>query len=352
MSAVPRLVLIEQGLTLSVNGERFDVERAGVCIDRVRVADIDQVLVFGTVALTPGAIAVLLRTDTDTVFLTSRGRYRGRLVGRGGKNVQRRIAQFERLREDRWALEFARRVVGGKIANQRTLLLRAQREQRREDLADAIGAMRRAADAAPRAASLDELRGIEGQASAAYFGVLGRCLRNPEFSFSGRNRRPPRDPMNALLSFGYTLLLTAMEAAVLRAGLDPMLGALHSPEYGRVSLALDLIEEFRPLIVDGLALRLVNRRELRREDFEEFVGEPEDPLAQETETHDPLPTVWLAESGRRVFFRAWGRRLRETHLYEPRGQTLTFEQILRQQAYHFARVVEGTDPAYVPFVPR
>lgn len=349
---MPRLVLMEQGLSLGVNGESFDVERAGVRVDRVRMADVDQVLVFGSITLTPAAIAVLLRSDTDTVFLTARGRYRGRLVGPGGKNVQRRIAQFGRLREGRWVLDFARRVVAGKIANQRTLLLRAQREQRREDMAGAIGAMRRAAAAAQRATTLDELRGAEGQASAAYFGVLGRCLRNPEFTFAGRSRRPPRDAMNALLSFGYTLLLTAMEGAVLRAGLDPMVGALHSPEYGRASLALDLIEEFRPLIVDALALRLVNRRELRREDFEEFVGEPEDPLAEEAEAAEASPAVWLGESGRRVFFRAWGRRLRETHLYEPRGQTLTFEQILRQQAYHFARVVEGTDAEYVPFVAR
>jgi CRISPR-associated protein Cas1 len=352
MSPVPRLVLMEQGLTLGVNGESFDVERAGVCVDRVRMAEVDQVLVFGSITLTPAAIGVLLRTDTDTVFLTARGRYRGRLVGPGGKNVQRRIAQFERFRDERWSLDFARRVVAGKIANQRTLLLRAQREQQRDDLAAAIGAMRRAAEAAQGAATLDELRGAEGQASAAYFGVLGRCLRNSEFTFTGRTRRPPRDPVNALLSFGYTLLLTAMEAAALRAGLDPMLGALHSPEYGRASLALDLIEEFRPLMVDALALRLANRRELRREDFEEFVGEPDDPLAEQPGAQEALPAVWLAESGRRVFFRAWGRRLRETHLYEPRGQTLTFEQILRQQAYHFARVVEGADPAYVPFVAR
>jgi CRISPR-associated protein Cas1 len=349
---VPRLVLMEQGLTLGVNGETLEIERAGVRINRVRMADVDQVLLFGSIALTPAAVASLLRAGTDTVFLSARGRYRGRLLGPGGKNVQRRIGQFERFRDPQWTLDFARRVVAGKIANQRTLLLRAQREQRRNDLADAIGAMRRAADATIHANSLDELRGLEGQSSAAYFGVFGHCLRNPEFAFTTRSRRPPRDPMNALLSFGYTLLLTVMESALLRAGLDPMLGALHAPEYGRASLALDLIEEFRPLIVDALALRLVNRRELRREDFEEFVGDPEDPIGEESGGAERQPAVWLAESGRRVFFRAWGKRLRETHLYPPRGQTLTFEQILRQQAYHFARVVEGSDGGYAPFAPR
>lgn len=343
---------MEQGLTLGVDGERFSVERNGVSVDRVRMGDVDQVLVFGGVTLTPAAVAALLRTDTDTVFLTQRGRYRGRLAGRGGRNVQRRIAQFERLRDTGWALSFAQRVVAGKIANQRALLLRSQREQRRTDLTVAIGAMRRAAEAVPGASSLDELRGREGQASAAYFSVFGHCLRNRDFSFRGRNRRPPRDPVNALLSFGYTFLLTTMESALLRAGLDPMLGALHSPEYGRASLALDLIEEFRPVLVDGLVLRVINRRELRREDFEEFVGDLDDPLVEQVQAADPLPVVWLAESGRRVFFRAWGRRLRETHLYEPRGQTLTFEQILRQQAYHFARTLEGTEAVYTPFVAR
>lgn len=347
-----RLALMEQGVTLGADGEIFVIQREREVIERVRMADVDQVLVFGSITLTPATIAVLLRRGIDTVFLTARGRYRGRLVGAFTRNVDRRIAQFERLREPATALDLARRIVGGKIVNQRNLLLRVQRQQRVADLADASGAMRNALSALTATQTLDQVRGLEGQASAAYFGALGLCIRNPAFSLKTRRRRPPRDPVNAMLSFGYTMLATVMESAVLRAGLDPMLGALHEAEFGRPSLVLDLIEEFRPVLVDALMLRLVNRREVGREDFEEFVAEPGDQLDEHSEVASGEPAVWLGPTGRKIFFRAWGARLRETHLYEPRAQTLTFEQILRQQVYHLARVLTGDNPVFVPFVVR
>jgi len=347
---------MEQGLTLAADGELFSVEREGKVIQQVRMLGVDEVLVFGAVSLTPSAIAALLARGIDTVFLTARGRYRGRLMGKPGRNVELRLAQFDRLRTPSMALELARSIVAGKIANQRNLILRSQREQKREDLADAAAMMRRMLRAVESAPDSDVLRGLEGQASAAYFGVFGRCIRNPRFSFRGRTRRPPRDPVNALLSFGYTMLAVGVEAAVLRAGLDPMLGAFHTPDYGRPSLVLDLMEEFRPVMVDPLALRLVNRREVAPEDFEQPPDEVEAAWADGPDApgkdSGPAPAVWLGESGRHVFFRAWGRRLRETHFYEQRSQTLTLEEIIQQQVYHLARVIRGEQPAYQPFVVR
>jgi len=153
-----------------------------------------------------------------------------------------------------------------------------------------------------------------------------------------------------------------MESLVLRTGLDPMLGAFHSPDFGRPSLALDLIEEFRPIVVDSLVLRLINRRQVSREDFEEPLGDAdefaeEDALggAEETggESRAERPhAVWLGETGRRVFFREWGRRLRESIFYEPRREVRTLEDIMKLQVYHYGRVVRGEEPAYAPFVPR
>jgi CRISPR-associated protein Cas1 len=346
---------MEQGVTLTVEGERFAVERSGRPIQQIRVSEIDEVLVFGGISLTPAAIATLLRHGIDTVFLTTRGRYRGRLLGRPGRNVELRVRQYEWAGDPAGTAAVARAIVTGKIANQRALLLRAQREHRREDLAAAAGELRGVLRAVETASGLDVLRGLEGQASAAYFGVLGRCIRNPAFTFPGRTRRPPRDPVNAMLSFGYTMLGTAAESAVLRVGLDPMLGVFHAPDYGRPSLALDLIEEFRPVLVDALVLRLVNRREVAPEDFEQ----PPDEVEAAWEEGEPpagappsARAVWLGETGRRVFFRAWGRRLRETHYHDWRGQTLAFEEILQQQVYHLARVIRGDEPAYRPFVVR
>jgi CRISPR-associated protein Cas1 len=259
-------------------------------------------------------------------------------------------------------------MVGGKIANQRALLLRSQREQasalrqtddaaggRREALAGAIAALRRLLEALDTAETVDAVRGIEGQSAALYFGVFGKCIRNPEFGFATRTRRPPRDPVNAVLSFGYTLLAMGMESAVLRVGLDPMVGVFHMPEYGRPSLVLDLIEEFRPVLVDMLALRIVNRREVAREDFEEFADEA-DALAAGEESREAEPAagrpVWLGSTGRKIFFRAWGRRLRETHFYDVRRQTLMLEEIMQHQVYQFARVLTGETTAYKAFTLR
>jgi len=380
------LALMEQGTALGIEGEIFSIEREGqagderrrVVIQQVRMAEVDEVLVFGNIALTPAAVAALLQRGIDTVFLTAHGRYRGRLTGKPGRNVHLRLAQFDRLRDPTVAVSLARSLVGGKIANQRYILLRAQREQkpvcpdrgRREDLAEAIAGLRRLLEVLETAETVDGVRGIEGQAAALYFGAFGKCIRNPAFTFEKRTRRPPRDPVNAMLSFGYTLLGMAMESLTLRVGLDPMVGVFHTPEYGRPSLMLDLIEEFRPVIVDTLVLRLLNRREVAPEDFEELhddaelatVGDEELAQAQPAEGSESADkqacllehrhAVWLGPTGRRVFFRAWGRRLRETHFYPLRRQTLTLEEIMQQQVYQLARLLSGEAAAYQAFTVR
>jgi CRISPR-associated protein Cas1 len=374
---MPTLALMEQGMTLAVEGEQFAIEREGTVVNRVRMAEVDEVLVFGTITLTPAAIAALLQRGVDTVFLSAHGRYRGRLVGKPGRNVELRLAQFEGLQDKAVALPLARALVGGKVANQRYILLRAQRESasagsaqgKREDLAEAIGNLRRLLEGMETAESVEAIRGLEGQAAAIYFGVFGKCIRNRDFTFTARTRRPPRDPVNAMLSFGYTLLGALMESAVLRVGLDPLLGVFHTPEYGRPSLVLDLIEEFRPVLVDALTLRVVNRREVAAEDFEELhddaelaaVGEEEPaPLAggpapssaERAARSEAGRAVWLGPTGRRVFFRAWGRRLRETHFYPVRGQTLMLEEIMQQQVYQLARLLKGEIRDYQAFVVR
>jgi CRISPR-associated protein Cas1 len=372
---MPTLALMEQGTTLGIEGEMFSVQKEGAVVNRVRMGEVDELLVFGSVALTPAAIAALLQRGIDTVFLTARGQYRGRLIGKPGKNVPLRLAQFDRLRDPAVATPLARALVGGKVANQRYVLLRSQREQRREDLAEATASLRRLMEALDGAMDVDAVRGLEGQAAAIYFGSFGKCIRNRQFSFTTRTRRPPRDPVNAMLSFAYTLLGAVMESAVLRVGLDPMVGVFHAPEYGRPSLVLDLIEEFRPVLVDALVLRVLNRREVAPEDFEEFQDEAEAMAAgeeggeAEQPVEGPVPSaaegsvpesrqggmagaVWLGPTGRRIFFRAWGRRLRETHFYEVRRQTLTLEEIMQQQVYQLARLLGGEERQYRAFVLR
>jgi CRISPR-associated protein Cas1 len=346
---------MEQGLVVGVAGKVLRLERAGNLVQEVRLGELGEVLVFGAITLTPGAVAALLDRRLDVVFLTARGRYRGRLLGRSSRNVELRMAHQDMSRDRARCLAVAKAIVQGKLANQRNLLLRAQREHRRADLAEAIGAIRQVAERVPEAADLDAVRGLEGAAAARYFPALGTCVRQSGFEFTVRSRRPPRDPANALLSFGYTLLTSLVESLALRVGLEPQVGCLHVAEYGRPSLALDLIEEMRPVLVDSMMLRLVNRRELAREDFDWLTPGEDDPWSDEavaSADEAGARGTWLNESGRKIFFRAWGRRLREVAEYAPQQRRLAYEQIVEQQVYHFARVVKGEDAEYAAFVPR
>ena len=299
--------------------------------------DMGQIVLMGNVLLTPGAMDLLLERGIDTVMLTVHGRYRGRIVGTGTGHVVLRLAQYDALRDAGRTLELAKAIVRGKIVNQRAFLLRAMREGRDGDrLRPAAIAMRATMERVMRCEGLDETRGCEGAAAAAYFRVFGALLTAPGFRFDGRNRRPPMDPVNALLSLGYTLLANVVEAAVHMVGLDPYLGALHAPEHGRPSLVCDLQEEFRAPVVDALVLAAVNRGLVDLGDFED-AGEG-------------LPVVMKREAVRSLV-QAFERRMGRAVLYEPLGKRLAVRGIVEQQARRFARaLLEGS--AYVPYAPR
>jgi CRISPR-associated protein Cas1 len=370
LSTMHALAITEQGTTVHVEGETLLLSVADRVARRVRLAELNQLLLFGRIELTSGAVAALARRGIDVVFLTAQGNYRARLVGRGSGQAALRLAQLRRALEPEFALRFCRALVAGKITHQRQVLLRAQRRLHDEDLADVLGRLRLLVGQAARTDDVDSLRGLEGRAAALYFSQFGKLLRAPELVFTHRTRRPPRDPVNACLSFGYALLGTAVETEVLRCGLEPLLGFFHQPHHGRPSLMLDLLEEFRPL-VDTLVLRLVNRRQLGPLDFERRAGAS---LA-EVLAESPPPTVeapsegaaagdaaspaegtggegvYLADTGRRIYLMEFFRRLRERLYYPPRQGTFELREVIRQQVYHLARVIEGEDADYVPFIP-
>ncbi len=262
------LAISEQGTTVHADGDTLVLRRGEFVLRRVRAGELDQVLLFGGVDITSRAMALLLRREVDLVLLTQNGNFRGRLCGRSSKNVQLRLTQYQRATDPAFCLSVARAIVAGKLQNQRQILLRAQRRLQDNDLAAALGNLRVLGQRAAECRDLDVLRGLEGQGAALYFGQFGKLIRNPAFQFSTRTRRPPRDPVNALLSFGYAVLGSTAETEVYRCGLDPMLGFLHQSAYGRPSLMLDLLEEFRPLI-DTLVLRVINRRQVGERDFEQ-----------------------------------------------------------------------------------
>ncbi len=362
------LAVTEQGTEVHVQGDTLVLQRGGKSARTVRLQELREVLLFGRVEVTSAAVAVLARRGIDLVWLTAYGYYRARLLARGSRNVELRLAQFRRLGDPEFVSRVARSIVAGKILHQRALLLRVQRKLRDEGLAEALGRMRLLAERAAREADLDRLRGLEGEAAAVYFGQFDKAVDAPEMPFRGRSRRPPRDPVNACLSFGYALLGSISETELLRCGLDPMAGFFHAPKYGRPSLMLDLIEEFRPF-VDALVLRLIHRRQLGPGDFvrrgeetleeilaeDEPAGEGGDPVAPRDGAANGgavEPGVFLGDAGRKVFLGEFFRRMRERLYYPPRDAAFELRDVLREQAYHLARVIEGKDAEYATFVPR
>lgn len=332
------LYLAHDGAVLRREGERLLAVAKGHVLSESSVRGLRQLVLLGNVTLTPAALDLLVRHGVDTVFLTHHGRYRGRLVGQGSTHVHLRLAQYAMSQDPERVVSVARQVVTGKITNQRNLLLRhARRHGQTDRLRAARSALALLRDRVPDANELDAVRGLEGAAAAAYFRAFGDLLRVDGFAFPGRNRRPPMDPVNALLSFGYTLLSNVVEAAVLVVGLDPFLGTLHAATTGRPSLVCDLVEELRAPVVDALVLAALNRRAIRPEDFED-VG-PEEPVVLRRETV-------------RWFVTLFERHLERGGHYAPDGRRLSWRDIAERQARVYARHALGDLPAYSPFVSR
>lgn len=262
------LYVVEQGAVVQKEGERVVVRKDGQLLLSVPVFKLESVVVFGGVQITTQAMALLLANGIEVSFMSVDGRLKGRLLPAESRNVLLRLQQYERYHDGSFRLRVAREIVRGKLHNARALVLRYMRNHPEAQLEEQVGAVEEAMAQAQEAGDLDSLRGIEGKEAAAYFRAFGQMVRG-ELTFSGRSRRPARDPVNALLSLGYSLLTRELFGAVAARGLDPYLGFYHDVRYGRPALALDLVEEFRAPIVDRLVLALVNRRVFRPEDFEE-----------------------------------------------------------------------------------
>lgn len=328
--------LTTQGSVVHRRGAVLHVRESGRSIAEVPVHDVRQVVVVGSVLLTPPAMDLLVERGVDTVFLSVHGKYKARLVHGISSNVRLRLAQIRRLDDPACVLDVARRIVDAKASNARTFLQRFGRRHGSTPLLE--GAIRSIAAARVRLAialTVDEVRGCEGSAAAAYFRAFGSLLRTGELRFDGRNRRPPMDPVNALLSLGYTFLFNAVEAAVHVVGLDPFVGALHSPMSSRPSLVCDLMEEFRVPLVDAVVVAAINRGVIGSDGFEELG--PGEPVRVRRETI-------------RDFARMFERRL-DTCVDTDVGSrrlAVPYRQRIESQVRGFARFACGDDVAYEP----
>ena len=336
------LYLVEQGARVSVKSRRLvvskrdkDDEKPSV-LQKVPLVKIDAVVIFGNVSFTTPALKRLMAEGKDVVFLTVHGGYCGRVVGPPSRFGQLRHAQYNRLNDAAFALETGRRVVGAKLANLRTLLLRYNRSLNDPAIAEVTEKLAGSRERAGRTQTLNSLLGVEGSGTALYFGVFKKLFKH-NWIFEKRIRRPPTDPVNVLLSFGYTLLARQMEAMVNLVGLDPYLGFLHQPSYGRPSLALDLIEEFRPIVTDSVVLRACNEGLIRPDNFA-----PGD---------DPARPVVLDETGRKRFLQEFEARMAVQFKHPDSQERVTYRRVFELQVRRLAASIRSGDP-YRPFLVR
>ena len=320
------------GATVGKSKELLEIRFRDGTKQEARIAAVSHLSLFGKVHVTTDAIQELCSRDIGISYFTTGGWYFGTLSRLAAQNVHTRIAQFRTAADPAASLPLARALISGKIANCRTLL----RRNAREKPVLALDQLHRFGQDALEAGSVESLLGIEGSAARVYFQSFSSMFALPAFfDFDGRNRRPPRDPVNALLSFGYSLLLRECHGALTKVGFDPSVGFLHQPRPGRPGLALDLMEEFRPLIADSTVLSTLNALAIQGDDFVHAAG-----------------GVALTESGRRAFLSAFERRMAQEITHPIFEYRISYRRVLEVQARLLARVVLGELAEYPSFQTR
>jgi CRISP-associated protein Cas1 len=325
------------GFSIGRSGGVLQVREKGDVVQEARLNDVSHVNLFGSVSVTSGAVQALAELERPIVYFTMGGWFYGMTGGMGLKNVFLRRDQFRLAEDEGFCLRLARSFVATKIRNQRTMLQRNHVEPPER----AIEAMKRLARQAGAVRNLESLLGVEGTAASYYFGSFNGMIKveeggtPPPFDFTHRDRRPPRDPVNALLSLGYSLLVRDLTIVCHTIGFDPFIGFFHQPRFGRPALPLDLMEGFRPLIVDSAVLTAINTGMVDGDDFFR-AGE----------------SVMLTAQGRKRFLRAYEQRM-DTLVTHPIFQyRVSYRRVLEIQARLLARVVSGELRDYPGFETR
>ncbi|MCQ8903237.1 MAG: CRISPR-associated endonuclease Cas1 [Methanothrix sp.] len=323
--------VIGQGHTVRKKGDRLEIWNKDEKVGDAKLREISQLSLYGGVEITTPAMVELMQRCIPVIHFSYGGWFHGICIGTTHKNVELRIRQYQSATDPERALLLARKIIAGKIRNCRTLIRRNDSEVQRETLVT----LARLAKNAESANSADSLLGIEGAAAEVYFSRLGCLLKGTQFSFENRNKRPPRDPVNAVLSYLYAVLVKDVFVTLLAVGFDPYLGFYHRPRYGRPALALDMMEEFRPLIADSVALTLFNNKELSKNDFQRTgIG------------------ISLTSDGKRTVIEGYERRM-ETEIRHPLfGYKVSYRRVLEIQARLLARMLSGEIREYPPFCTR
>ena len=331
------LYLMEQGAVLAKEDERFVVRKSGAILRKIPALKVDQILVFGNVQITTPAMHFCLLEDIPIFLLSSRGRYYGVVESSATDKVLLHRDQFTRMAEPDFGLHVARELVRGKVVNSRALLLRSARRRGSESLRLAAEALQQIQERLSAAASLDTLRGLEGTAAARYFSVWPELL-GEEWPFAGRKKRPAPDPVNALLSFGYTLLFYNTYALVRAQGLHPHVGVYHALRPGHAALVSDLMEEFRAPVIDATVLALLHRRQVRPDDFR-------------MPAEAGMPCL-LTDAARKKVTQTFEKAFSRSVTHPDAGGHCDYRRAIALQAQRLVAVIKGEQMLYQPFIRR
>jgi len=306
---------------------------------RIPIINIEGIVTFGYMGASPGLMKLCADNGVSLTFLSPQGKFIARVQGPTRGNVLLRTEQYRLADNEDFALHISKLFIGGKIQNYRNILRRYERDyESNDDVASAVQKLEVRKRDLQRVQDLNQLRGIEGDAASVYFDVFPYLILNQktDFPFNGRNRRPPKDAVNAMLSFVYTLIANDVAAALETVGLDPYVGFLHALRPGRTSLALDVMEELRAYLGDRLVLSLINRRQVNAKDF----------LFQGDES------VIMTDSCRKILLSAWQARKKETILHPYLNEKISIGLLPYVQAMLLARFLRSELDDYPVFLIR
>ncbi len=331
------MYLFTPGVVLGKELERFTIRRAGKVVQRILAIKVDQVMVYGNIQITTQAMQFCITEKIPIFLLSGHGKFYGIIDGFDTDPVLLHRDQFNRAADTQFCLDLAKALLKGKLTNSRVLLRRQKRRRSTDILGNTINALKKSLDKLEKATTLNEIRGYEGSAARGYFQALA-TLFDPDWRFSGRRKNPPPDPVNSLLSYGYTLLYYNLYSLVRGRGLNPHVGFLHPVRPGHPALVSDIIEEFRAIVVDTVVLNLVLNRRIDPDDFTAPTG-------------DDKPCL-LGDRSKKLFIRELEKKLNSRLIYPANDQQLDYRRCMEHQVLHLARVIQGKDETYNPLILR
>ena len=323
------LYITQQGAALHKSGNRIIVKKASDVLQEIPIVQLDEVVIFGNGHITTPTMGYLLNKNIPVSFLSSHGKYKGKLQPPYAKDTLIRKDQYAVAADPQCCLAFAKGFIRGKLTN--TIRFSQRQRTQNAEIQSAIDAMQQTLSKLEGAQNLESLLGYEGTGAAAYYRAFRQFLTH-DWGFTARAFRPPPDPINAMLSLGYTLLHNHVYAFTNVVGLDPYCGYFHQPKHGHAALASDLMEEFRQIIVDGYVLSLVNNNRVRPEDFEQTDK-----------------GIRFTKAALDQFLTGYYGRMQQTFQHPARDEKTTYLRCIELQVRHLARVVTGEDPEYKPF---